>query len=428
MGWCCSVCTLVNENDTFLACECCGGKRSDKSGEISQLSAPVPSSSAPERKDTPPVVKHSPLAPAPADPSSSAPNKQNAAHTSPPNRKRRLPREEPPSRRLPTNNHSLLSSLRRLPSNPVTVRSYPPNANANRPASCVAISDNEVRRHAPASLTRSVLPPALADRLLSLLHADGDHWHRGTWTVFGRSSPNARTNRTFDLASSPGGNNHSLGPVAIDAEERGTTADVHPSCPELLEAAGIIRDLVWRLHGSLGAVDWRPTFAFGNRYADGSEHVGFHSDFLLGLGPRPIIAGLSLGATRTFRLKKQATGEQDPTIVSIPAPHNSLIVMDADCQEKWHHSVVKVANSSVRSHGVSGTVRYSLTFRMDRPDFMAIARVDCDCGRAAALKCKNGSYYLTCNPAGGSASDKCSFYRRSEIAQREAERLRALDA
>jgi len=241
--------------------------------------------------------------------------------------------------------------------------------------------------------------------------------------VFGRSSPNARTVRTFDTGDTPRG--VSEGATAVDAEERGGgdgTGDVFPAGEELREAARIVRDVV-RGEGSVAARDWCPTFAFGNRYADGSEHVGFHSDFLLGLGPRPVIAGLSLGATRIFRLRRQGGAG---TVVSVPAPHNSLIVMRADCQESWQHSVVKVAG--VRNHTNVGTVRYSLTFRMERPEFRAEARVDCDCGRDAALKCKNGSYYLSCNPAGGSASDKCAFYQRSEVAQREATRLQALDA
>jgi alkylated DNA repair dioxygenase AlkB len=167
---------------------------------------------------------------------------------------------------------------------------------------------------------------------------------------------------------------------------------------------------------------WRPSVAFGNRYEDGADHVGYHSDFLLSLGPRPIIAGLSLGATRTFRLRS-ADGA---TVVSIPAPHNSLVVMRQDCQESWQHAVVKAAD--VRPHAAAGATRFSLTFRMARPDFAARARVECACGRVAALKAKNGAYYLTCNMAGGDASAKCNFYRRCDVAQREADRLRAEDA
>ena len=168
-----------------------------------------------------------------------------------------------------------------------------------------------------------------------------------------------------------------------------------------------------------GASTWSPTLAFGNRYADGAEHVGYHSDFLLSLGPRPVIAGLSLGATRTFRLRSHA---DDPrVVVSLPTPHNSLIVMTADAQEHWHHALVKTADVRRRA---GSAVRYSLTFRMGRPAFAAAARAACKCGRVAALKCKAGRYYLSCNPA-GDAGPRCDFFAPSPAAQREAARLRA---
>jgi len=48
-------------------------------------------------------------------------------------------------------------------------------------------------------------------------------------------------------------------------------------------------------------------------------------------------------------------------------------------------------------------------------------------GKPAALKCAKGRYYYTCCMAGGDASQKCSFYARSAVAQQEADRLRAID-
>lgn len=177
---------------------------------------------------------------------------------------------------------------------------------------------------------------------------------------------------------------------------------------------------------------WRPSLALGNRYDGGAEHVGWHSDFLNLLGPRPVIVGLSLGATRLFRLRRTAPsvgsgagttgGESVTTTISIPMPHNTAVVMWDDCQEAWQHSVPKQADSSVGRHGLAGLVRVSLTFRMARPELGGERGRTCRCGRPCGLKSKGGRYYLACNPMGASA--QCGFWEWCPWAQAEAERLR----
>ena len=89
------------------------------------------------------------------------------------------------------------------------------------------------------------------------------------------------------------------------------------------------------------------------------------------------------------------------------------------------HSVAKT--SSVPFHAIAGETRFSLTFRRNRPEFSADAARNCNCGKPAALKCAKGRYYYTCCMAGGDASQKCSYYARSAVAQQEADRLRAID-
>ena len=119
-----------------------------------------------------------------------------------------------------------------------------------------------------------------------------------------------------------------------------------------------------------------------------------HSDFLNPLAPRPIIVGLSLGATRPFRLqRKEGAGSEAlgggsaaaTTTVDVPMPHNSMVVMLDDCQEMWKHGVPKLANSSILNHEEVGSVRISLTFRMNRPE-MAGRHPNCKCGKEAKLK------------------------------------------
>ncbi|KAJ8598304.1 hypothetical protein CTAYLR_007542 [Chrysophaeum taylorii] len=293
--------------------------------------------------------------------------------------------------------------LRRLSASPVLVK-------RDTSTTEMAVQDDEIP--APVKIVRGILPPALADRLLDTLLKDGE-WHRGTWSVHGRTHYNSRTTRTFALCSA---NDAPL----EEEEEEDTTRVAAP--PEVREATEYVRAYV----EANVQRDWRPTFAFGNRYANGNEAVAFHSDFLMALGPRPVIAGLSLGAQRTFRLKKN-----DHTVtVSLPTPHNSLVVMTHDAQERWQHSIVKCADTSVRPHPRAGLVRFSLTFRMERPEIAEKLSVKCRCDRAATLKCAKDSrmYYLCCNPASNDIRHKpCGFWKKCPWAQQEADRLIALE-
>ena len=399
MVWTCHACTLENENDAYLSCAVCGTTRAAETDDAGD-------SRKRQREET---------APAPRRPTfdlAQLGKRPRAAPTVP---------APPPtaSPRAPSRPSFDLGRLRSLPARPCTVRDgeAPPRS----------VADAEVPSVAPAHIVRRVLPPALADALLRKLLADGD-WHRGTWTVGGKTSVNARRTRSFRIRMTGGGEFEALGGGA-DAqarEENGSSrARGYAACPELLEAARFVTAAAREVAPRSWKDDWEPTVAFGNRYDGGQEHVGYHSDFLMTMGPRPIIAGLSLGATREFRLRREATDYAPSRVVCMPAEHNSLIVMSRDCQEEWKHSVAKT--SSVPFHAVAGETRFSLTFRRNRPEFSQAATRNCNCGKPAALKCAKGRYYYTCCMAGGDASQKCSYYARSAVAQQEADRLRAID-
>ena len=401
--WVCHACTLENENDAYLSCAVCGTTRAaetaaaeDSRKRQREESAPAPVPAARRRTfDLAQLGKRpraAPTVPAPPPTASS---------------------------RAPSRPSFDLGRLRSLPARPCTVRDgdAPPRS----------VADVEVPSVAPAHIVRRVLPPALADALLRKLLADGD-WHRGTWTVGGKTSVNARRTRSFRIRMTGGGEFEALGGGA-DAqarEENGSSrARGYAACPELLEAARFVTAAAREVAPRSWKDNWEPTVAFGNRYDGGQEHVGYHSDFLMTMGPRPIIAGLSLGATREFRLRREATDYAPSRVVCMPAEHNSLIVISRDCQEEWKHSVAKT--SSVQFHAIAGETRFSLAFRRNRPEFSQSATRNCNCGKPAALKCAKGRYYYTCCMAGGDASQKCSYYARSAVAQQEADRLRAID-
>jgi alkylated DNA repair dioxygenase AlkB len=89
-----------------------------------------------------------------------------------------------------------------------------------------------------------------------------------------------------------------------------------------------------------------------NLYRDGEDSIGMHSDNEPELGPEPVIASLSLGATRMFRLKHRKNAAAP---VSIALSDGSLLIMAGRTQESWQHGVRK------ERHDVGP--RINLTFR-----------------------------------------------------------------
>ncbi|KAL4452510.1 hypothetical protein ABPG75_008172 [Micractinium tetrahymenae] len=194
---------------------------------------------------------------------------------------------------------------------------------------------------------------------------------------------------------------------------------------------------------------WAPSYAVANCYQDGSCGVGVHSDRLTSLGPAPIIASLSLGATRTFRLHLQqrvqlrgsrganagstvdstgpggaagsssaAAAAADVARVDVELPHNSLCIMWPPCQEAWKHEIPKTTKP-FPTHPSTGSTRYNLTFRRHKPEWEARAPL-CRCGRRAVMKARqpkaalDGSpsctlrYYYTCDSSKG---PPCGFWQ-----------------
>ena len=72
-----------------------------------------------------------------------------------------------------------------------------------------------------------------------------------------------------------------------------------------------------------------------NLYRDGNDKMGWHADNEPELGFEPVIASLSLGATRRFRFRHRATKET----VECELPTGSLVVMSGLSQKCWVHEV-----------------------------------------------------------------------------------------
>jgi alkylated DNA repair dioxygenase AlkB len=94
-------------------------------------------------------------------------------------------------------------------------------------------------------------------------------------------------------------------------------------------------------------------YILGNYYRDGKDSIGFHADDEPSLGKNPLIASLSLGASRRFVLKHKTKKDVPP--VELTLPGGSLLFMSGPTQENWVHGIPKTATQVGE--------RINLTFR-----------------------------------------------------------------
>lgn len=91
-----------------------------------------------------------------------------------------------------------------------------------------------------------------------------------------------------------------------------------------------------------------------NLYRDGSAGMGWHADNEAINGREPIIASVSLGATRRFDLRHRETKQT----VKVDLENGSLLVMSGLTQQRWVHQIAKTAKPV--------GPRINLTFRLVR--------------------------------------------------------------
>lgn len=90
-----------------------------------------------------------------------------------------------------------------------------------------------------------------------------------------------------------------------------------------------------------------------NLYRDGNDSNGWHADNEHELGKNPIIASVSLGAERLFKLKHKTNKNLKKDVV---LEHGSLLLMSGKTQHNWLHQVPKTKK-------IVGK-RINLTFRI----------------------------------------------------------------
>lgn len=178
---------------------------------------------------------------------------------------------------------------------------------------------------AVVSYTRGWLPLPQADALLSGLLAELA-WTQRAVVLFGREVLQPR------LIAWAG---------ALPYRYSGRTLEPRPMSARLTAVTAAV-------NASAGASF---NHVLVNRYRGGDDSMGMHADDEPELGPDPVVASLSLGASRAFVLAARRGKQRH----SLTLAHGDLLVMGGTCQRHYRHGVPKTRE-------VVGE-RVSLTFR-----------------------------------------------------------------
>jgi len=151
------------------------------------------------------------------------------------------------------------------------------------------------------------VPSELADRCFSDLR-DNCVWEQKPG-IFGHMQPRLTA---------------SYGDDGATYRYSGTVNVALPWTPALLE-----------IKEKIEAVQGKYNFCLLNRYRSGQDSIGMHADDEPEM--RNVIGSMSLGATRTFRIKHNKTKE---TMI-FPVGHGTLIIMAGTMQQFWKHEIPK---------------------------------------------------------------------------------------
>lgn len=170
-----------------------------------------------------------------------------------------------------------------------------------------------------------------ADAYFDALYA-GINWQHDVVKLYGKTITTARQVAWY-------------GDDGVQYRYSGSTRTALPWCEPIL-------DIKAAIEAKLSAIQ-PVTFnaCLLNLYHDGSQGMGWHSDDEPELGKAPIIASLSLGASRKFVLRHKISKQK----LELNLAHGQLIVMHGSTQRHWQHALMK----TTKVH----QPRINLTFR-----------------------------------------------------------------
>lgn len=173
------------------------------------------------------------------------------------------------------------------------------------------MTDSDLSREPPVALYPQFLDAA--ESLDWFARSQALAWKRDSINMYGKVIPVPREEAFFG--------------DDLRYQYRGTTIKASPWPDFLLDA----RDRINRVSG------FKMNFAVGNRYLTGKDSIGWHADNFPQIGEHPAIASLSLGSTRTFKLRHKDGGKA----FDYPLESGTLLIMLPGCQDNWLHSIPK---------------------------------------------------------------------------------------
>ncbi|KAI9847610.1 MAG: hypothetical protein M1837_002184 [Sclerophora amabilis] len=305
-------------------------------------------------------------------------------------------------------------------------------------------SPEDVAAHTPCSIIHNFLPAADANALLHELLREAPTYERQTFKVFDNvvQSPHSACFYVETLEDEKKQKTEYLYNGSFLKDVRQIPPQMRRISTEVRTAVNAEISKRIRTHYPGGKklkhqspLEWLPNAAFVNCYNGGGESVGYHTDELTYLGPRAVIGSLSLGVSREFRIRRIVPRDSGSTTdamdgknafgadsvangepirdehatsradaggqIAIHLPHNSLLVMHAEMQEEWKHSIAPA--QAIDPHPIAGQRRLNVTYRFYRDSFHPQYTPRCKCNIATVLRCvqrkreNHGRYFWMCH-------------------------------
>ncbi|KAH8719563.1 hypothetical protein GQ44DRAFT_687516 [Phaeosphaeriaceae sp. PMI808] len=293
-------------------------------------------------------------------------------------------------------------------------------------------SPEDVEAHTPCSIIHNFLPAKQADALLLELLDQAPTYQTLEFKLFDRVVSSHHTSCFYvnSLAEAQAQNTEYIYDGRKVTDVRQTLPEMLKACPQV--EAAVNREVTHRIQTHYPNAQklhhqsphpWKANTALVNCYATAKQSVGFHSDQLTYLGPRPIIASLSLGVAREFRVRRILAQDDHHTDsaradahaqIAIHLPHNSLLVMHADMQEEWKHAVLPA--QTIDPHPLARNTRLNITYRCYRDSLHPRFTPRCRCGVPTVLRCATrrvetrGRYMWVCGAHYEPGREGCGFF------------------
>ncbi|KAI8633340.1 hypothetical protein F5Y19DRAFT_296475 [Xylariaceae sp. FL1651] len=295
----------------------------------------------------------------------------------------------------------------------------------------------DIAEHTPCSIIHNFLQPDEANDLLREMLEESKSFEKVTFKLFDNIVQSPHTS-TFFVGTEAEANAQKYEYFYNGAR----LTDVRTITPQLLRVKPKVQEAVNReiQHRIKTRYpdgkklrhqcpdEWTPNAAFVNCYNGPQESVGYHTDQLTYLGPRAVIGSLSLGVAREFRVRRVVPKDADNELVddadaqgqiSIHLPHNSLLVMHAEMQEEWKHSIAPA--QAIDPHPVAGNRRINVTYRDYKENFHPNFTPRCKCKLPAILRTVQrkkenwGKYFWMCYGGNVPGKENCSFFQWADF-------------